>query len=337
MKEAQYYKKLENNRVHCILCPRNCVIKPGHRGFCGVRKNEEGKLYSLIWSKVTALALDPVEKKPLYHFYPGESVLSLGTWGCNLRCLHCQNWQISHHNPTLDDEERILLPEDVAALLKKYKCSLLAWTYNEPAVWFEYIKDTALVCREQGVKTILVTSGMISPDPLKELLPLTDAFRVDIKGFSEEFYKKLTGFPALKYVLENTLTAYRAGLHVEVITNVIPHWNDSEEHLRGIASWIRDNLDSEVPWHVTAYHPAFQLSEPATPPATLQKAWETGHKAGLKHIYIGNVPGNEHQETLCPHCSEVIVKRMGFRLNGVSVKKGKCLYCHKTLSHFIQE
>lgn len=335
MKEALLYEKLGHRMVHCHLCPHECVIPEGKTGFCGVRKNVDGTLYALTYGRVVSIAIDPIEKKPLNHFYPGASALSIGTFGCNMRCRHCCNWEISHHAAAESGEGLYeLTPEAAVAMAVERGCEVLAWTYNEPSIWFEYVLDCAKVARREGILTVMVTSGMINTPALKTLLNHIDAYRLDIKGFTEEFYEKLTGTPVLAQVLENARTAYAAGVHLEIITNVIPNWNDSDEQLDGLSRWIVENLDADIPWHVTRYHPEYKMTEPTTPAATLERAKQIGHRNGLKHVYIGNIPGHRGQNTVCPACAKVLIDRTGFAIGDNHVLKGCCAFCGCRLGHY---
>ena len=335
MKEALLYEKLSHKMVHCHLCPRDCVIPEGKTGFCGVRKNVDGTLFALTYGRVVSIAIDPIEKKPLNHFYPGASALSIGTFGCNMRCLHCCNWEISHHS-AIESGEGLhdLSPAAAVAMTKERGCEVLAWTYNEPSIWFEYVLDCAKVAREAGILTVMVTSGMINTPALKTLLNYIDAYRLDIKGFTEEFYENLTGAPVLAQALENAKTAYQSGVHLEIITNVIPNWNDSDEQLDGLSRWIVENLDADIPWHVTRYHPEYKMTEPQTPTATLERAKSIGHRNGLRHIYTGNVPGHSGQNTVCPECAKVLIDRTGFAIGENHIIKSCCRFCGYQLGHY---
>ncbi len=328
MKEALHYEKEESKNVRCRLCPHNCLITPGTQGYCGVRKNIDGQLFSLTNQLIAAAASDPVEKKPLYHFYPGSSAYSLGGYGCNLACIHCQNHEISQAR----DEKTFshlyeMTPDQIVENAIVNQCKMIAWTYNEPTIWYEYILETSKLAVKKGLKTVLITNGIINKKPLKELLPFIDAYRLDIKGFTNDFYKKLTGSPFLKNVLESGITAYKGKCHIEIVTNIIPGWNDSDEHIDGICNWINNELDSSVPWHITAYHPANELHEKMTPVKTLQDAAFKGHEAGIKHIYLGNVSTHTAGYTLCPECGKILVNRSGYRLKEKKLINGKCSEC----------
>ena len=328
MREAMLYERIGHKVVQCHLCPRNCVIPDGRTGFCGVRKNRGGTLLALTYGRVASLAVDPIEKKPLYHFYPGASVLSVGSFGCNMRCKHCQNWEISRHDATETGEDlHGLSPEGLVEMVKGRGCPALAWTYNEPSIWFEYVLESAKLARREGILTVLVTSGMINPPALKALLNYVDAYRLDIKGFTEGLYERLTGKRVLANVLESGLIAREAGVHVEVVTNIIPNWNDGDQELGGLSRWIAERLGRHTPWHVTAYHPSCEVTEPPTPTATLERARRIGLGNGLHHVYIGNVPGHPDQNTLCPGCGRTLIDRAGFGIRENHVLRGSCEYC----------
>lgn len=325
MKEAMMYESIGHRKAHCHLCPHNCIIADGETGYCGARKNKDGKLYALTYGRVSSAAVDPIEKKPLYHFHPGTPTMSLGTFGCNMRCRHCQNWEISHHEVTEDgDGMRNLTPEDAVRLTVDKGCGALAWTYNEPSIWFEYILDTAILAKEAGILTVMVTSGMINPPALKELLKHIDAYRLDIKGFTEEFYHHLTGKAVLKNVLENGLIAYNAGVHIEIVTNVIPNWNDTDEQFDGLSKWIIANMNPGIPWHLTAYHADHRMTEPSTHISSLERGKAIGHRNGLKYIYIGNIPGHTGQNTVCPGCARTVIDRVGFSVGENHIVEGAC-------------
>jgi len=330
--EARFYDPQRERKVRCTLCPHLCLIADGKEGLCGVRGNRAGKLYALTYGQVVSAAIDPIEKKPLYHFFPGAPTLSLGSIGCNLHCLHCQNWQISQCK--MDHGEgmlRRLTPKEAIAQTRAAGADILVFTYNEPSLWIEYILDCAELAVKEGIKLVMVTSGMINPHPLQELLKVIAAYRVDVKGFSGDFYKNLTGFNVLDRVQENTTTAFRQGVHVEVVTNLIPGWNDDEEQLKGLASWIRDELSPAVPWHVTRYLPCHRLNAPMTPVASLDLAVEIGQKVGLQHIYVGNVAGHPAQHTLCSGCGSLLIERAGFGLKQNRLVAGLCPDCGKKL------
>ena len=258
---------------------------------CGVRENKKGKLYSLIYEKACSVAADPIEKKPLYHFHQGSRVLSLGTYGCNMRCGHCQNWQIAHTNEGPTDE---IPPEQLVSLAKKNKCDGVAWTYNEPTIWFEYALDGAKLVKEAGLYTVFVTNGYINQEPLDMIAPYIDAYRVDVKGFNNDLYFKLAKIKDFSPVLKAAEREKKKWQkHVEIVTLVIPTINDDEKQLNGIANWIAGSLGTDTVWHVTRFFPYLEFKHlPPTPVETLEKAQAIGTGAGLKHVYLGNVPNH---------------------------------------------
>jgi len=338
MTEALFYTKREHEEVQCRLCPHTCLIKPEKRGYCGVRKNISGKLYALTSGRVISAVADPVEKKPLYHFFPGSRAYSLGGFGCNLACRHCQNHTISQVRDEVSFSMLQKMPSrEIIENALAGKCKMIAWTYNEPTIWYEYIFETSKLAREKGLKTVLITNGVINKEPLLELLPFIDAYRIDVKGFTDDFYKQLTGFPFLKTVMESGETAFAAGCHVEVVTNIIPNWNDGKEHIEGISTWIKEKLDPSVPWHITAYHRANKLSEKDTPSETLISAKKTALKIGLNHIYLGNIYTENDGNTLCPECGNTLIRRYAMSMERNITEKGCCPQCHSPLKMYRDE
>ena len=283
MHEALYYEKISDKKVRCHLCPYECLIAPGNRGACGVRQNIDGILYSLIYGKTTGLSLDPIEKKPLYHYHPGEFILSLGTRGCNLHCDFCQNWQTSQDvNGPMND----IKSEEVVRKAKEAGSFGIAYTYNEPFIWYEFVLDTAKLARKNGLKNVFVTNGFVNRRPLEEMLPYIDAMNIDLKAFDEDFYIKVCK-GKLKPVLDVIKISAKA-CHVELTNLIIPTLNDSENSIRKMVDWIYSNLGPEVPLHLSRYFPCYKMDLPPTPVETLKKAQNLA-KEKLKHVYIGNV------------------------------------------------
>ncbi len=334
MKEALFWESSTDGKVMCSLCPHFCCIKDGGTGVCGVRANIKGKLFSLIYAKASSIAVDPIEKKPLFHFYPGSLVYSMGTLGCNMKCGHCQNWHISHVLLKGAQSDKLLSlreisPQEAVNEAKANGCAGIAWTYNEPTIWFEYTLDCAMLAKKYGLYTVYVTNGYINPEPLRMIGPYLDAFRVDIKGFSDEFCRKVAKVPSIKPVLESAAMAKKElGLHVEVVTNIIPGMNDDDRSLKGLASWISRELGDDTPWHITRFMPCLEFSDvPPTPEATLERARRIGLEAGLKFIYIGNVQGNDHENTCCPGCGKDVIERNGYMIIRNETSSGKCKDC----------
>ena len=333
--EALLYEKLPDTYARCHTCQWHCKLAPDKLGVCYTRQNIGGKIYTLNYAEVTSLAADPIEKKPLYHFFPGTRVFSLGSWGCNFHCKHCQNWEIS----CIDKEHasgriQIVPPEDAVRLAQEYHCRGIAWTYNEPSVGLEYTLTCAKLAKANGLYTVYVTNGYSTPEALDMIGPYLDAYRVDIKGFTDEFYHKLARVHFWRNILEVAKRAREKwNMHVEVITNIIPTMNDDTEQLGNIAQWIHDNLGELTPWHVTRFYPSYHLSDlPATPTSTLEKAYNIGREKGLKFVYIGNVAGNDKESTICYSCGNIIIQRSGYHIKIKGLKGARCANCGAELN-----
>lgn len=301
-REALYYNKLQNQAVQCKLCPHQCGIKEGGRGKCRVRRNVGGMLYAENYGKVAAIAMDPIEKKPLYHFYPGKYILSIGTIGCNFSCSFCQNYHIAQNEAPTEQAS----PHYMLSLCRQAdeECIGLAYTYNEPNVWYEYVLETAELMHKETYKNVLVSNGYISPEPLRELLPYIDAMNIDVKGFSERYYKDICG-GTLKDV-QRTVEISAEKAHVEVTTLVIPGYNDSVEEIRSLASWLA-GINPEIPLHLTRYYPQYKMSAPPTPVETIMRLKEEAREF-LDYVYVGNVYGGD-SNTYCPNCNALLVRR----------------------------
>ncbi len=326
IKEGVLFDQLPDNKVRCNVCAHRCTIAEGKLGICRTRQNKNGKLYTLIYNTVSSEADDPIEKKPLYHFLPGTKSYSLGTIGCNFRCEHCQNWNISQ--VTLEEAwTKEITPEDAVKRALATGCKSISWTYNEPAIWHEYTYDSAVLAKKAGLKTIYVTNGYITPEALRRIAPYLDAFRVDIKSFSNDFYRKICG-ARLAPVLESTKLAKELGMHVETITLIIPTKNDSQEEITQIVRWVRDNLGADTPMHFTRFHPMYKMDDlNATPLTTLEMAYDIAKKEGMRFVYTGNVPGHKYENTYCPKCNTLLIDRAGFRVSAMKIKDGKCPEC----------
>jgi pyruvate formate lyase activating enzyme len=328
--EAMLYDRAADGAVDCRVCPRLCHIKPGKAGVCRARVNRDGTLFAVSYGLVCSVAADPIEKKPLYHFFPGSTVLSLGSLGCNFTCRHCQNWQIARGDPAASMRDLRELPvRNLPVLAEHNDCQGVAWTYNEPPIWLEYIFDGAQLAHEHGLYTAMVTNGYITEEALDVLAPSIDAYRVDVKGFSNEQYAELCRIPDMAPVLAAAVRAKRKhDCHVEIVTNVIPTFNDDEATLRGIADWIVAELGPETPWHVTRFMPYLDLAHlPPTPIPTLEKAVRIGQDAGLEFVYIGNVPGHPGENTVCPNCRRLLVRRTGRAVEDVALRGTFCSMC----------
>jgi pyruvate formate lyase activating enzyme len=331
-REAMLYETLPGGRARCDVCQWRCVINPGKLGVCRMRINRDGKIFAMNYAEISSMAPDHIEKKPLFHFFPGTYAFSLGGWGCNFHCKGCQNWEISCAD--IPRGSRQLLPEREIELTKDYNCQGIAWTYNEPAIWLEYTLDSAKLAKENDLYTVYVTNGYATPESLDAIGPWLDAWRVDVKGFTDAFYRELAKIPHWRGILDVARRAKEKWhMHVEVVTNIIPTMNDDEEQLRGIASWIRDDLGELTPWHVTRFHPLHEFTNlSATPLATLEKAYQIGKKAGLKFVYLGNVPGHEYENTVCYSCGKMVVRRIGYDTEVVGLNGSKCKFCGAELN-----
>ena len=328
MKEALFYKTGPENKVTCNLCNHHCSIKPGKRGICGVRENRDGTLYSLVYGQLVAENMDPIEKKPLFHFLPGSRSYSIATVGCNFRCLHCQNYHISQY-PHLNEGRisgTMRTPEEVVAAAEKTGCQSISYTYVEPTIFYEFARDCSVPAHEKGIKNVFVSNGYMTPEVTRDLAPLLDGINIDVKAFTDDFYKKICK-ARLQPVLDNVVLMHELGVWVEVTTLLIPGLNDSSEELQEIAKFIK-GVDPGIPWHVTAFYPTYKLTDrDPTPVETLQKARDIGLAEGLRFVYEGNVPGLGGENTYCPACGAEIISRYGFSISNVRVDQGKCSQC----------
>lgn len=326
-KEAYFYRRLDTGKAQCLICQRRCVIPEDGKGWCLTRINENGKLYSLIYGEVSSLSINPIEKKPVFHFYPGSRWLSLGSLGCNFRCPGCQNWEIAHWKEGYMSTE-YLSPEELLSKAKTAGCIGISWTFNEPTIWLEYTIDSAKLAKGGGLYTNYVTNGFITGEAFDMLAPYLDVWRVDIKGFSDETYFKTGHIKGFRGILDITKRAKDHGMHVECVTNVTPEFNNSEEELRGIASWIKNTLGPETPWHVTRFYPHLELSNLSpTPIADLEKARSIGIEEGLWYVYLGNVPGHKWENTYCHGCGELLIERYIFDIIKNKIRDGRCHKC----------
>ncbi|MDX2106411.1 MAG: AmmeMemoRadiSam system radical SAM enzyme [Candidatus Melainabacteria bacterium] len=337
-RKGRYWHPTETQgQIHCDLCPRACVLKEGDRGFCFIRQNLDGEMYLTSYGLSTGFCVDPVEKKPLNHFLPGTSILSFGTAGCNLGCRFCQNWDISKSREIERLSERAF-PEDIAEAALRLGCRSVAFTYNDPVIWLEYAVDTARACREAGIKTVAVTAGYITPEARPEFYAQIDAANVDLKGFSERFYKQLT-LSELAPVLDTLKwLKHESDVWFEITNLIIPGENDSTEELKGMCDWIVTNLGEEVPVHFTAFHPDFKLIQhQPTPANTLIEAREIAIAAGIKFAYTGNVNDKKRQSTYCPKCQNLLIERDWFELGKYNIKKGCCNKCGTKISGVFED
>lgn len=332
MKEARYWTEAAGGRIQCMLCPHHCSIGIDKTGICGVRKNKEGKLYALVWGKSVAENVDPIEKKPLYHFLPGTLSFSIATVGCNFRCSFCQNSDISQYPiNTGEIAGRELSPEDVVKAALQSGCASISYTYTEPTIYLEYVIDTARTAKQNGIANVMVTNGYINPEIIKnDLAGLIDAANIDLKSYSDAFYKRLCS-ARLTPVLEAIKAYHGAGIWIEITTLIIPGENDSEEELREIARFIK-SISPEIPWHLSRYYPRYRYdSAPPTPVEELETAREIGLSEGLAYVYTGNVAGNTGENTFCHACGKQIITRKGFFVAARAMRGNTCGHCGQTI------
>src|SRR5271165_4613626 len=321
--EARFYEKQPNRKVKCKLCPRECVVGDKERGYCGVRENRGGTYYSLVHSRVCAAHVDPVEKKPLFHYLPGSLAFSLATAGCNVNCKFCQNWDISQVRPE-QVPAQYAPPKLVAELAKQRGCPTIAYTYSEPVIFSEYIMDAADAGHEAGVRSVAVSNGYMQEESLKTAYGKMDAVKIDLKAFTESYYKDVV-VGELKPVLDTLVTLRKMGKWTEIVYLVVPTLNDSDGEFRGLARWVKANLGQDVPLHFTQFHPEYLLKNlPITPVPTLERAKAIADAEGLHYVYIGNVPGHPAENTYCPKCRRIVVERVGLTAKQMLISKGKC-------------
>jgi len=342
MKEARFYTKLRNRRITCGLCPFRCVLAPGERGLCRVRGNVDGTLMTLVYGRVLAYHVDPIEKKPLYHFLPSSRAYSVATAGCNLRCIFCQNYTLSQAYPedveltykkaTQRDLDMgrpavILSPEYTVEQALRKGCNSIAYTYSEPSVFYEYMIDTARYARKKGLRNVWVTCGYINTEPLKELCKYIDGANVDLKGYSQEYYRKYCGGD-LNTVLNTLKTLKKEGVYFEITNLIVPGGNDDPEMICDMCTWITDNLGRNIPLHFSRFYPQYKMSgAQPTPPETLRMAARIAKKAGIRHVYLGNLRTGEGEDTFCPKCGRKIIDRWGYYIRDIAVKNGTCAFC----------
>jgi pyruvate formate lyase activating enzyme len=328
--EARYYEKLPYKKIKCKLCPRECVIDDRERGYCGVRENRGSIYYTLVHSRVVTAHVDPIEKKPFFHFYPGTTAFSIATAGCNVNCRMCQNWEISQVRPE-QVRSTYLPPRELAATAKQSECRSIAYTYSEPVIFYEYLLDAADAGRAAGIKSAVVTGGFIQQDPLKELCRHVDAVKVDLKAYSQKFYREVVN-GELKPVLDAIVTLRKQGMWTEIVYLVIPTLNDGEQEFKGLARWIKTELGPDVPLHFSRFHPEYLLKNlPPTPLETLERAKAISDAEGLHYVYVGNVPGHPAESTYCPKCRRVVVERVGYIVNSIRLRHGKCQFCQEPI------
>ncbi len=324
--EARFYRKLPQRKIECTLCPRRCVIDDLERGYCGVRENQGGTYYTLVYGKACSANIDPIEKKPLFHYLPGAKAFSIATVGCNVMCKFCQNWEISQAN--VDEVKAFdLPPQQVAAVAAQRRCEVIAYTYTEPVVFYEYMYDCAAAGRRAGVRSVMISNGYINPEPMRELCRVLDAVKIDLKAFNNRFYKELVS-GELQPVLDTLVLLKKEKMWTEIVYLVIPGKNDDPGELREMCGWIKSELGADTPVHFSRFHPQYRLTNvPATPPEVLRRARQIGLQSGLRYVYTGNIPGDEGENTYCPRCGKVVIRRFGFSVLERTLKNGACASC----------
>lgn len=324
--EAMYYKKLPGKKVKCLLDPLECELAEFERGICRVKANIGGELKSLVYGKIASAHVDPIEKKPLFHVLPGSRSFSIATAGCNLGCVFCQNWELSQSNPE-DIPHYNLSPEEVVELAIKNKCDTIAYTYSEPVIFYEYMLDTAKLARKKGLKNLMITAGYINPEPLRELCKYIDAANVDLKGFTDEYYRQIV-FGDLETVLQALKIMQEEGVWIEITNLIEPTLNDDPQLIRQMCVWIRENLGPDVPLHFSRFYPMYKLKNlPPTPVKTLEEAKRIAEEEGLRYVYIGNVYGHPGENTVCPKDAKTLVVRVGYNIIENNIVEGKCKFC----------
>jgi pyruvate formate lyase activating enzyme len=325
--EARFYKSIDETTVQCELCPRGCTLSDGIRSFCRAREPKAGKLYSLVYAQACAVHIDPIEKKPLFHFLPGTPIFSIATAGCNFRCKFCQNWQISQFPPE-ETYNYELLPQEVVNQALKNNCPSIAYTYTEPSIFYEYMLDTAKLAKLKGIKNMYHSNGYLRPQPVEELSLYLDGADIDLKGFTQEFYHEVCA-GTLESVLETLKILKRNGVWLELTNLMVPTLNDNMEKIKQMCTWIKENLGEAVPIHFSRFWPQYKLTTlNPTPVETLEKARQIALDCGLQFVYIGNVPGHEGENTYCPKCLKLLIKRRGYTILENNLKPpGNCKFC----------
>jgi pyruvate formate lyase activating enzyme len=319
------------NFVKCLLCAQGCVIRDGERGKCRARMNVGGELRSLVYGRPITVHVDPIEKKPFYHFLPGVEAFSLATAGCPLRCKFCQNWEISQIKPE-DQPVAYVSPEKLVRAARDRQAPVIAFTYNEPTVFIEYLLDIARLARKDGRRSVLISCGFMNEEPLKEMCESLDAIKIDLKGFSPDFYRKVCG-AELKPVLRSIRQVAKSGVHLEIVNLVVPTLNDSDGMMKDLCDWVSGEIGPDVPIHFTRFHPDYQLLNlPPTPVRTLERAREFAMARGIHYAYVGNVPNHPGNHTYCPRCQKVVIKRNGFFVEEIHLKNGRCLFCREKIA-----
>ncbi len=326
IRDARYFKQLDDGKIQCELCPKRCVVTPNRRGYCGVRENQNGDYKTLIYGRLTAINNDPIEKKPLFHFLPGTLALSVSTSGCNVKCKFCQNWNLSQSKPE-DLNFSYIAPDQLVKMAQQHQIPSIAYTYNEPTIFTEYIIDTATIGKEQGVRSVNISNGYINKAPLKDLCQVLDAIKVDFKAYSDNFYRDIVA-GSLSPVLDTMVEIKSQGIWLEMVNLIIPTLNDDRAEITQMCKWITTNLGPDVPLHFTRFHPQYLLKNlPPTPVKTLETAYKIAKDSGINYVYIGNVPGHTYENTVCPSCNSNLIIRKGYFIIQNRIQDGKCPDC----------
>ncbi len=324
--EAMFYKKLQDREIECQLCPRKCQVGDKERGYCGARENRGGSYYTLVYGNPCSANIDPVEKKPFFHYMPGTLAFSIATAGCNLNCKFCQNWQISQFRPEQVKSLK-MSPSDIVSTALQYECSTIAYTYSEPTVFYEYMKDCAITGKSKNIRSLLISAGYIESQPLQELLPYLAAVKIDLKSFSEKYYSDICN-GELKPVLETLKTLKKSNIWFEIVYLMVPTLNDNPDEVKNMCQWIIDDLGPDVPIHFTRFHPEYLLTNlPSTPVESLETAYDIAKAKGINYPYVGNVYGHKGENTFCPKCDSLLISRQGFQVQIKSLVNGHCAKC----------
>jgi len=326
MKEAMFYKPLGGRRIQCLVCPKKCEVGDRERGFCGSKENRDGKYYTLVYGSAAALGIDPIEKKPLFHFLPEARALSFGTAGCNFDCKNCQNWALSQARPE-QVESRALPPAEVVKLAKTQGCKVIAYTYTEPVSFFEYMHDTARAGKAAGLRSVMISNGYINRDPMVRVAEQLDAVKIDLKGITDDVYKRYC-VGTLRPVLDTMVRVKNLGKWLEIVHLVIPGITDSTADITKLAKWVKQYIGADTPLHFSRFVPQYRMKNiPPTSQATLERCHDLAVSAGLRFVYLGNVPGHKYESTYCPGCGKALVERIGFQVRSNKIQKGRCPYC----------
>jgi len=328
--EARYYDRLPDREIKCRLCPRFCQLGDKERGFCGVRENQNGKYYTLVYGQVASYNIDPIEKKPLFHFLPGAMAFSVATAGCNVACKFCQNWEISQMRPE-QVQSRYLPPEAVAETTAHYNCPIVAYTYSEPVIFYEFMYDTSLEARKKGLRNAVITNGFINPEPLAELIKVVDAIKIDLKAFNQDFYTNYVR-GQLQPVLDSIKQIASSKVWLEIVYLVIPTLNDDPKEIRQMALWLKTEIGPDYPLHFSRFQPMYLIKNlPPTPISTLERLRDIALEEGLHYVYLGNVPGHPGENTYCPNCGQVVIERYGYTIKKNNLSGNKCRHCHQII------